>query len=89
MYLLLCRVFVATILMQFSFFADTMDTARICLTLALCCLVEGIHLNYRTNLPQLLLDTNPSLHLSGPGAAFAKIAAFGPIPARLPVNGFG
>ncbi|XP_026731747.1 peroxidase-like isoform X1 [Trichoplusia ni] len=66
-----------------------MDTARICLTLALCCLVEGIHLNYRTNLPQLLLDTNPSLHLSGPGAAFAKIAAFGPIPARLPVNGFG
>lgn len=76
------------VLTQFSFFTDTMATATIYLALALCCAVEGVHLNFRTNPTQLFLE-NPSLHLSGPGAAFARVAAFTPQPARLPVNGFG
>ncbi|XP_021196179.3 peroxidase isoform X3 [Helicoverpa armigera] len=67
-----------------------MATTTIYLALALCCAIEAIHLNYRTGpTHQLFLDNIPQLHLSGPGAAFAKIAAYGPQPARLPVQGFG
>nr|XP_021196176.2 peroxidase isoform X2 [Helicoverpa armigera] len=67
-----------------------MATTTIYLALALCCAIEAIHLNYRTGPShQLFLDNIPQLHLSGPGAAFAKIAAYGPQPARLPVQGFG
>lgn len=66
-----------------------MATATIYLALALCCAIEALHFNFNpTSSSQYFLD-EPSLHLSGPGAAFAKVVAFRPTPARLPVNGFG
>ncbi|XP_050563043.1 peroxidase isoform X2 [Spodoptera frugiperda] len=66
-----------------------MATATVLLALALCCAAEGIHLSYRPATSQLFLQTTPGFHVSGPAAAFARVAAFGPQTERRRVTGFG
>ncbi|XP_059053661.1 peroxidase-like [Achroia grisella] len=63
--------------------------ARSCLLMAFLIGSQGIFLKQLLSSAHSILSGSPVLHLTGPGAQFAKIVTIGPTPQRLPVTGFG